>query len=213
MNQLDDPQGLETRASKIKLIWSWAAFAVCAAFLLAQAITPGTETRPTRSSFVGSWKTIESLRVGDRVIADDPDADVPEQTQVNPATWRLLKLRAERTWPDETVSDLNVEMLQPLEWVEAQRAQVGRTVSLQLDLADLGLPDEDFPARVLAIEPCPPIRPGKGRVVLATVNQLSNDVWELTVADTTGRQSKVRTTGAHRFYREPDRAWVRASCH
>lgn len=30
---------------------------------------------------------IESIRVGQRLVADDPDVELPERTQVDPATW------------------------------------------------------------------------------------------------------------------------------
>ena len=55
----------------------------------------------------------------------------------------------------------------------------------------MGLPP-DLSAQVVAIEPCPPIKSGSGRVVLTTVNHLSNNVCELSVEDAAGRRETIR---------------------
>jgi len=152
---------------------------------------------------------IEALRVGDRVISDNPDVDSPRETQVDPKKWRLLNLRAETVWADGTVDDINVETLQPPEWIAAHNAKVSHVVPLPLDLIEMGLP-EDLRAVVLTIGPCPPIRPGAGRLVLSTVNHLNNDVRELTVMDGKGNETTIRPTGLHKFYFVRDGAWVSA---
>ncbi len=166
------------------------------------------DASPTAS---GSQKfvNIEHIRVGDRVLADDPDVDASPATAVNPATWRKLVLRAESTWDDGTVDDINVETLQPPEWVEAHGARVDATVPLPLDLAEMGLP-ADLRARVIANEACPPLGHGTGRVVLTTVNHLNCDLVELTLRGAHGPEETVRPTGLHRFYRASDTAWVHA---
>ncbi|HHK42354.1 MAG TPA: hypothetical protein ENJ50_08045, partial [Planctomycetaceae bacterium] len=155
---------------------------------------------------------IEALRVGDRVLADTPDDDRPAgwaETSVDPATWRKLSLRAEVEWPDGTVDDINVETLQPPEWIVAHDAHVGRLVPIPLDLVEMGLP-KGLKARVLDNLPCPPIRPGPGRVVLTTVNHLNRYVFELRLEDEHGRQTTVRPTGFHKFYSADRREWVSA---
>lgn len=75
-------------------------------------------------------------------------------------------------WADGTVDDVNVRTLQPPEWLEAFDARVGAEVPLPLDLVEMGLP-ADLTAKVLSIEPCPPIDDGPGRVVLTTVKHLN----------------------------------------
>lgn len=150
---------------------------------------------------------IEKLRVGDRVMGQRSAGELAGDTQVDPATWRKLRLVAETQWPDGTVDDIHVETLQSPEWLAGHAAQVGSSVPIPLDLAEMGLP-ADLPAKVLANDPCPPLQPGPGRVVLTTVNHLNRDVYELTVASPTGTAETIRPTGFHKFYRPADDAWV-----
>jgi hypothetical protein len=154
-----------------------------------------------------SFLNIEDLRVGDRVVADNPDVDTPEETAVDPATWRLLRLYAEQRWDDGTLDTIHVETLQPPEWIEHFGAEVGAEVPPPLDLIEMGLP-ENLMTKVVANEPCPTIEPGPGRVVLSTVNHLNPDVWELTVEDAAGGTERLRPTGLHKFYSDTRRDWV-----
>jgi hypothetical protein len=155
---------------------------------------------------------IESIRVGQRVIAHNPLPDSSARTSdaevgVDAATWRLLRLRAEERWPDGTLDVVEVETLQPPEWVAAHRARPGAWVPLPLDLLEMGLP-ETLRARVMANEPCPDIPAGPGSVVLTTVNHLNPELYELTLADAAGRESSARPTGLHKFYSEDRGAWT-----
>jgi len=161
---------------------------------------------PTSNSHIA----IESIRVGDRVMGNYSPDEMSGDTKVDPATWRHLILKAEALWPDGTRDDINVETLQPPEWVQKNHAELGATVPIPLDLREMGMP-EDLTAIVALNEPCSPIKPGPGRVVLTTVNHLNNDIHELTVASPTGEVETIRTTGLHRFYRTADKAWVSAN--
>ncbi len=155
---------------------------------------------------------IEALRVGDRVLADNPEDGRPaasEPTDVNPATWRKLVLRADLLWPDGTVDDIHVETLQPPQWIADHDARVGSLVPLPLDLVEIGL-RKGLKARVLENLPCPPIRPGPGRVVLTTVNHLNRYVFELRLEDEQGRQTTVRPTGFHKFFSADRGEWISA---
>ena len=124
-----------------------------------------------------------------------------------PSTWRLLRLRAEDRWADGTLDVVEIETLQPPEWIAAHRATVGAKVPLPLDLHEMGLP-ESLQAEVTANEPCPPLSRGPGRVVLTTVNHLNPNVLELTLVDPQGRQERVRPTGSHKFYSEDRQEFV-----
>ena len=152
-------------------------------------------------------KPISDIRVGERVWTAHADAFQDSETHVDPATWKHVVLRAESRWEDGTLDDVNVETLQPPEWIAAHHVTVGATVPLPLDLIEMGLP-EDMKAKVLAVAPCVPLKPGPGRVVLTTVNHLNGDVCELTVEDSAGRRETVRPTGAHRFCRALDDQWI-----
>jgi hypothetical protein len=116
-------------------------------------------------------------------------------------------LYAETRWSDGTLDDVNIETLQPPEWLAAHQARIGSTVLPPLDLLEMGLP-KTMRAEVLAVEPCPPIASGPGRVVLTTINHLNRDVCELTIEDSDGCRETVHPTSLHRFYRETDGQWL-----
>jgi Pretoxin HINT domain len=152
-------------------------------------------------------QAIETIRVGDRVFADNPEVATSSDTQVDPATWRKMRLKASTRWNDGTQDVTEIETLQPPEWIAAHCARVGASVPIPLDLVEMGLP-EGLRAEVVSIAPCPPIKEGSGRVVLTTVNHLNRDVYALTVRDQQGREETVRPTGLHKFYRSNDGSWV-----
>ena len=74
----------------------------------------------------------------------------------------------------------------------------------------MGLP-RDLRATVIAIERCPEINDGAGRVVLTTINHLNRFVFELTIKDGTGHSETVRTTGFHKFYSDSRNDWISAA--
>ena len=144
------------------------------------SVAPPTSRAATRA--------IEAIHVGQRVVAGNPDyrgqANTSE-TMVDPALWRLLRLHAEDRWANGTLDTIEVETLQPQASIEANRVSVGQMVPLPLDLIEMGMPPT-LRAKVVAIEPCPPIAKGPGRVVLTTVNHLNPYVFELQLVDGKG---------------------------
>ncbi|MGH7137576.1 MAG: hypothetical protein ACREHD_17660, partial [Pirellulales bacterium] len=63
---------------------------------------------------------IENIRVGQRVLGENPDLAGSQhntRTAVDPATWRLLKLHADWRWEDGTLDTIEVETLQPPSWI------------------------------------------------------------------------------------------------
>ena len=177
----------------------------------------GTSSGATISRVSSSHTTIpiEHIRVGDRVVTELPkearDADwsqsLAHRQTVDPSTWRLVRLRAETIWDDGTIDEINVETLQPPEWLVYHHAEVGATVPIPLDLVEMGLP-EGLMAEVLSIECCPPVKDGPGRIVLTTVNHLNNYVFDLTIEDEQGQKETVGVTGFHKFYSQSRGAWV-----
>ena len=149
---------------------------------------------------------IENLRVGQRVVASLSNATDSYPTSVDQKTWRLLKLQGEWRWADGTQDVIQVESLQPPDWIRDHGAEVGALVPFPLDLLEMGVP-EGLLARVVANESCPEIKPGKGRVILNTVNHLNNDVYELTV-NNGNRTEVLRPTGLHKFYSETRQDWI-----
>lgn len=161
------------------------------------------------SSQAPSSVNIEDLRVGDRVMGVQSGAELDGKTLVDESTWKKLRLYTEIPWDDGTVDDINVETLQPPEWLSSTDAEVGAAVPLPLDLTEMGLPDS-LRAKVVSIDPCPAIEEGPGRVVLTTVNHLNRFLFDLSFVSPAGQEESVRTTGWHKFYRQDDNAWVSA---
>ncbi|MDR2439862.1 MAG: hypothetical protein LBE12_10895, partial [Planctomycetaceae bacterium] len=113
---------------------------------------------------------IADIKVGERVVVSTDDT--LKSTSVDSATWKKVTLHAEKTWHDGTVDSINVVTLVSSEWIALHDAKVGSMVPIPLDVREMGL-DENLLAKILAIERCPEIRAGPGRVVLTTVNHLS----------------------------------------
>jgi hypothetical protein len=151
-------------------------------------------------------QAIETIQVGQRVISDDPTVQLDNVTSVDPATWRKLRLTAVWVWEDGTRDDWKVVTLQPLTWIEQHQLTVGGPAPIPLDLEEMGAPD-DLRATVAAIEPCPIIVTGPGRVVLTTVNHLNPAIHELMFRDAQQQQSSVQTTRFHKFFKPESKTW------
>jgi hypothetical protein len=148
---------------------------------------------------------IADIKVGERVVTSTNDTSQP--TQVDSATWKKVTLYAEETWYDGTVDTINVVTLVPPEWIALHDAKVGSLVPIPLDLQEMGL-DENLLAKIQAIERCPEIRAGPGRVVLTTVNHLSQGVCNLMYTNCAGQSETIRPTASHRFYSLDRNDWI-----
>ena len=166
------------------------------------------QIRGVARDLVVNRKPIEEIRVGERVWTHE-HATTSQPTCVDPKTWRLLGLRSEVLWQDGTLDDINIETLQPPEWLGKYKAAVGASVPIPLDLVEMGLPEQTR-AVVLTDVACPAIGRGSGCVVLTTVNHLNADVRELTLVNEAGREQVLKPTGFHKFFLEPDEKWVSA---
>ena len=117
---------------------------------------------------------------------------------------------AETHWANGTRDNINIETLQPPEWIGEHDVRIGASIALPLDLVEMGLPT-DLHATVIAVEHCPEIDTGPGRVVLTTVNHLNKYVFELSVADAAGHTETIHPTGFHKFYSDSKSDWVSAA--
>jgi RHS repeat-associated protein len=183
--------------------------------------TPAGAASPVGAEAKHDYRPIETIRVGQRVITDLPEdiLDIDGQpfdrsladgeTRVDPATWRLIRMRAETRWEDGTLDDINIETLQPLEWIEAHKVRAGADAPIPLDLVEMGLPETLF-GTVEAVESCPRIAEAPGRIVLTTVNHLNPHVVELTVRNGVGKTERIRPTANHRFFSLDRKSWQMA---
>ncbi len=165
---------------------------------LASAIlTSATAPRPTVKT---TLTPIEQIQVGDRVLAESPtgEEDTAFGSEIIPSDWRKLTLRA----PKRDGTTAEVALLRPLTWLNEQHGEVGGTVFISVP--ECGI---DGNANVLAIDPCPEIRPGGGRVVTGTFLHQASSTITLTIA---GQSEPIECTGNHPFWSEDRQTFVRA---
>jgi hypothetical protein len=143
---------------------------------------------------------IEQIQVGDRVLAESPtgEEDTAFGSEIIPSDWRKLTLRAPKR--DGTVAE--VVLLRPLTWLNEQHGEVGGTVFISVP--ECGI---DGHAGVLAIEACPDISSGAGRVVTGTFLHQARSTITLTIA---GQSEPIECTGNHPFWSEDRQTFVRA---
>jgi hypothetical protein len=212
------PASRGTLKRRLGTVWLVACLALAGVFGLRPPAAPQrpaviasasqAHARPQHAS-----RAIEDIRVGQRVLGENPDLADSEhstETAVDPATWRLVRLHAEGRWEDGTLDTVEVETLQPLSWIAASGARIGRSVPIPCDLEELALP-LDMHGTVTAIEPCPELEEGPGHLVLLTVNHLNNTVCDLVVTDAAGNREAIGVTAIHRFFSDTRRDWVAAA--
>jgi hypothetical protein len=172
----------------------FAGRAICNTPAPAAPVTPAAATAPQRTC------PIERIRVGQRVVGENPELTNAERNWVEPdeATWRKLVLKA----PKEDGSWADVEIIRPNTWLEEQNAKVGTTV--EIHVPECGIHGN---AKVLRIEPCPPIEPGDGQVVTATFHHQAATTVDVHVE---GLDTPIGCTGNHPFWSEDRQAFVRA---
>ena len=139
---------------------------------------------------------IDSLRLGDRVIAQPGGGSAP--SAVEAGQW----LEVELSFADPTGSGevCHARLLRSREYVEGRAWTEG-------DWVEVSLGDEidsDGVARVDKIRPSAGPGSGRGHVVLGTFQTWHRDLCELSVE---GMSDPVRVTAGHRFHLM-DRGWV-----
>ena len=159
---------------------------------------PVTEKAPAGVRFA----KIQEIQVGERAIGKNPEIDDEDRRSFfpdpDPATWRKLTL--EMLKPDG--KRLDITLLRPLTWLEESSAEPGATI--YLDLAELGAQGN---AKVITVEPCPPIKPGKGNVVTGTFHHEAANTIDLYVD---GVEKPIGTTDNHPFWSVTKQEFVEA---
>jgi autotransporter-associated beta strand protein len=160
-------------------------------------------TAATHVHSAAGKRAIEAFRVGQRVVTEGTKGCLHEPgddpTAVDPATWRLVRLQTAKPAGSDNIVD--VDLLRPLSWID----QVGAVTDSQIhfELAELGI---DGPADVLAVESCPEIESGRGRVITGTFTTARCSVLELRLSS----GEVLEPTPPHRFYSETRQDWVAA---
>ena len=147
----------------------------------------------------GSPVPIDTVDVGDRVAvyyAEAPAGCV--EAEIDPETWRRFELSV----PEPDGGTTRVVLLRPADWSQGRELALGDVIPLSL--SELGV---DGPATVVAIDPCPVIEPGLGRVVTATFAHSSGSVLDLYLD---GDDRPLGVTANHPVYSADRRAFVPA---
>ena len=149
-------------------------------------------------------RPIEETRMGQRVMtwlsgeAGLAESLLEPDEWIDPATHRVIWYAQE--WEDGT--KLEVGHLRSLEWIaEAGITEVGDIV--EMDLPEMGA-DGEF--QVMAIEPCPEIEPGPGRLITGEFQFSKGLVYDLRIS---GQDKPIRGTSEHPYWSEDRLDWVR----
>ncbi len=151
---------------------------------------------------------IDQLQDGERVVTsvgetpgqNGPSASTFSSTAVDPATWRQVTLTMSD--PNNAGDTYQMQLLEPLTWIEQNDAAAGSWV--ELDLPELQISGE---AQVQTIDPCPAIESGPGQVILGTFEHVSNDVVDV---DLVGQSSPLQVTSGHLLWSLTRDGWVEA---
>lgn len=144
--------------------------------------------------------SIASVRLGSRVVGENPD---PKEVDLGfgppeEATWVRIVAQVRRA----DGSQVEIEMLRPRDWAEANRIVAG--TRLEVRRAELQLAAT---ATIESVGPCPPIAAGDGHVVIGRF--ITRDVLNLVrvrlVDGTT-----IDVTDAHLFWSVDRHDWVAA---
>jgi hypothetical protein len=120
----------------------------------------------------------------------------PAELHIDRAFWRQVRL----VLPLPGGARLEALLLRDLAWLANREAGVGLWIGL--DLPEVGVRG---PALVLAIEPCPEIEEGPGRLVTGTFRYSAGRCYELWLE---GEPKPLRVTGTHPVWSPERQDWV-----
>ncbi len=138
-------------------------------------------------------RTIESLTIGQRVLTGVKD---DAKSLINPADYRMIRLQFAR--PGQ---EFHLAFLRPAKRFEG----LGAGDLIDLSVLELKISGR---ARVLSIEPCPPIEEACGRVVTGAFTSQSVDVRLLKLE---GLEEPIEVTGNHPVFSEDQKRFVTVS--
>lgn len=208
---LATPTAQRTRRSRLGLAWMWGCLLLAGGFLInglagtsrdehaLAAVHPNPAATTAPAKYV--TKPIRDIRVGERVLARNPEVTDAERTlavEPDPATWRHIELEMPK--PDGSL--LHIDLLRPVEWLTTHNASVDDKI--HLDLEEMGAKGA---AHVLAINTCPMIATGPGNIVTGTFKHSSGNVVDLHIA---GVSEPIGTTSNHPFWSEDRQEFVPA---
>ena len=129
-----------------------------------------------------------ACRVKEMTVDERAGQPRPADTDVNPEEWREVCM----VMHDPVRGAGHIHRLYRVDWLEAHHVIEGSI--LWLDLEHVGVRGE---ARVTAIEPCPLVEEGPGRLVMGTYRFSKGWLYELVVE---GEPEPIGVTGTHPFW-------------
>jgi RHS repeat-associated protein len=97
---------------------------------------------------------------------------------------------------------VDITLLRGVQWLEAREVRVGG--QLLFDLPEMGAVGE---AAVLAVEACPQLPKGDGRLVISTFRHSRGELYDLMIE---GESKPIAATPTHPFWSADRQAWVSA---
>ena len=166
-------------------------------------IQPVSDNNPTSHLNQLASKPIDQIRLGDRVIAKNPEVGNEERAlfeDPDPLRWRAVEL----TMLKDTGRRLDIALLRHEMWFWLNGAEVGSVV--YIDLPEMGA--QGF-AEVLSISLCPRLQPGEGSIVTGTFRHESDQpLLEISVE---GSEEPIVGTSNHPFWSEDQQTFIEAS--
>jgi hypothetical protein len=148
------------------------------------------------------YAKIQDVKVGERTVGKNPELTADDRKTFfpdpEPSTWRKLTLEMFKS----DGKRLDITLLRPLSWIAESRAEINAII--HLDLPEMGAQGN---AKVLNIEPCPPIKPGKGNVVTGTFHHEAANTIDLHIE---GLSKPIGTTDNHPFWSVTRQEFVEA---
>lgn len=142
---------------------------------------------------------IEELQVGDRVVGTNPIRDQADEFEPEPITWRKISLHMQK----ESGLSLSIDLLRPLEWIQANGVGPGKTIFLSMP--DMGAVGD---AEVTYLGACTPIKPGTGTVVTGKFTHQADANSNVVRLRLEGQTEATGVTANHPYWSEDRREYV-----
>ena len=173
------------------VVSNWQSNKASVSFQTRSELPNGTKVKP-----------IQDVEVGERAIGRNPQLTDQDRstffTDPDPSSWRKLTLEMIKS----NGKRLDITLLRPLSWIEEVKAEQGGMI--YLDLPEMGAQGD---AKVIAIDPCPPIKPGKGNVITGTFHHEAGQTIDIQVQ---GLDKPIGCTANHPFWSETRHDFVEA---
>ncbi|TCO84722.1 intein/RHS repeat-associated protein [Chthoniobacter flavus] len=140
---------------------------------------------------------IESVEEGQRVLTSSEESQ-NSSTEVDPATWKRVRMHMRNPYGGDR---MDIVFLRPDAWLIERNCVPGNGVWLTLQEISV-----DGWATVDAVEACPPVASGPGRVVTGTITHLNSYVMRLELES----GEVLNPTNTHRLFSATRQDWVPA---